>query len=259
MATTATIAAAILGAGSVRLDRYDFTTGTFSGLGDKLGADKFEITPDSDQKQKIAKTREAYGQAVATVVLPKPTKIAITISAADVSSLAAQFQGTATTTSQGAATVTNEAAVATLDKWVKLANRNLATAGFSVKNSAGDATYVLGTDYLVSYTTGEIKPLSTGDITAAEALKVAYTAVAFEETVIKGGAQAQVRVHAVFEGINLVDGQYIECEVWDATLTSGTAFDFLADDFVPAELSGYLTLPAGKDSPYEVRLRTAGA
>lgn len=250
------IAKAILGAGDIRLDVYNPDTQKWIGYGDILEADKFEITPDSEKKEKISKSRAAYGQAIAAVAIAKPTKIAITISAASQEAMAMQFQGVVIDRSQGAGAITDTVA-AKLDKWVKLSKRNVVEAAFEVKNTAGTTTYAKGTDYLVDYATGEIKPLSTGAIAADEELKVTGTALAYSETVIRGGVRAQVRVRALWVGVNQVDGQYIECEAWEAVLTSGKGFDFLASDFNGIELEGTLVVPTGKTEPYEIRFKNA--
>ena len=253
-----TIAKAILGAGSVRLDYYDPILGAWQGLGDKLESDKFEITPDSEIKEKTSKSREAYGQAIASVVIPKPTKIAITLSGLSVQALAMQFQGVRTAWTQGAALIADEAVVAKLDKWTKLSKRNFSDVGFTVKNTAGSTTYGLGTDYEVNYFTGEIKPLSTGAIAADEALKVSGSALAIAGDIIRGGVQPQVRARAIWEGVNMVDGQQIEAEAWEAVLSSSNGFDWLADDFNGIELTGTLVVPTGKTEPYVIRLKNVG-
>lgn len=251
-----TIAQAILGAGSVRLNIYNPNTQTWAGLGDPVGADKFSVTPKSETKEKTSKRRENYGQAVASVVIGQPAEIAITLSALAHEALAAQFQGTVSAWTQAAAASTEYDVVASLDKWVAIGKRNLVGAGFLVKNTAGDVTYVLGTDYEVNWWRGELKALSTGAITAAQSLKVTAAANAIEGVQIAGGTQPQVRVHAVFEGINMVDNKEIECEVWEAVLTSDKEFDFLADDFNGIELTGTCVVPAGKTEPYVVRMKS---
>ncbi|CAN5857866.1 hypothetical protein BH11PSE13_BH11PSE13_12170 [soil metagenome] len=252
-------AQAILGAGGVRLNVYDPVAQAYTGYGDILGADKFEITGDSDEKTKTSKGRYNYGQAIANVVIGKPTKIAITISAMSIAAIALQFQGIRSAWAQGAATVVDEAVVAKLDKWVKLANRNLSIAGLAVKHTTGAPTYVLHTDYEINYATGEIKALSGGAIAADQSLKVSYTAIALTGDLIKGGVRPQARMRAKFEGVNQVDSQYIECEVWEAVVKSSNGFDFLADDFNGIELTGTCVVPAGYDAPYEVRFQNAAA
>lgn len=250
----AEIAKAILGAGDVRLDIYNPDTGTWGGLGDILEADKFEITPDSELKRKSSKSRAAYGQNVASVAIAKPTKIAITLSSASVEALALQFQGVVVPENQGAGTLAADI-VTKFDKWVPLGKRNIVDTGFTVKSSDGLTTFAKGTDYIVNYATGEVKVLSTGVIAANALLKAAGTYLAYNTTTIRGGVRAQVRVRCVWEGVNQVDGQYIECEAYDATLSTGKGFDFLANDFNGIELTGELSVPTGKTEPYVVRLK----
>lgn len=258
MATIREVAKAILGAGDVRLDIYNPDTGQWGGLGDKLEADKFEITPDSELKRKSSKSRAAYGQNVASVAIAKPTKIAITLSSASHEALALQFQGVSAPESQGVGALA-DTVTAKLDKWVKLSKRNIVEAAFAVKSSDELTTHVKGTDYIVNYETGEIKALGTGSIDANDVLKVSGTVAAYNGTLIRGGVRAQVRVRAVWEGINQVDGQYIEVDAYDATLSTGNGFDFLADDFNGIELSGELSVPTGKTEPYTVRLAEPAA
>lgn len=252
------VAPAILGAGSVRFDIYNPDTRSYQGLGDKLEADKFEITGDSELKERISKSREAYGQSVASVALAKPTKLAISIASASAETLGLQFQGISTPINQGAASVTAEPLVGKLDKWVKLDNRNIATTGFVLKSGDGITTYDLGDDFIVNYATGEVKALSTGAIAADAALTVAYTSVAYEGTLIRGGVRTQVRVRAVWQGVNQVDGQYIEVDCYEAVLSSGNGFDFLASDFNTIELAGSLVVPPGKTEPYTVKFLSVG-
>ncbi|MBN9411340.1 MAG: hypothetical protein J0H69_19520 [Burkholderiales bacterium] len=249
------IAQAILGAGSVRLSIYNPDTQTWPGLGDPVGADRFSITPQSETREKTSKRKENYGQAVASVVISQPTQIAITLSALDRDALAAQFQGVLAPWTQGAVVSAEVDVTAKLDKWISVGVRNAIGAGFAVKNAAGTTTYELGTDYEVNYWSGEIKPLSTGDIEADQALKVTRAAAAIDGSQIRGGVRPQVRVHALFDGVNKVDDKEVECEVWEAVLTASNEFDFLADDFNGIELTGTLVVPAGKTEPYVVRLK----
>lgn len=250
-----TIAQAILGAGSVRLDIYNPDTQQWSGYGDAVGADKFSITPKSEKKEKTSKRRENYGQAIASVVIGQPTEVAITLSALDRDALAAQFQGTLSAWTQAAASSAVYDVTAKLDKWVSIGKRNLVEAGFLVKNTAGDTTYVLGTDYEVNWWRGEIKALASGDINADQALKITAVANAIDGTQIAGGTRPQVRMRALFEGENKVDNKEIECEVWEAVLTADNEFDFLAEEFNGIELTGTCVVPAGKSEPYVVRIK----
>lgn len=252
---TTNIAQAILGAGKVSLNIYNPVTQTWGGKGDPIGADKFSIKPAGEKKEKTSKGRYDYGQAVASVVFGKPTEISITLSALDREALAAQFQGVASTWTQAATGATEYSVTASLDKWVYVGLRNLIAAGFAVKNTAGSTTYVEGTDYEVNWWRGEIKAKSSGAITSAQALKVTAAANAIDGVKIAGGTRPQIRLGAVFEGVNQVDGKEIECEVWEAVVMADKEFDFLASDFNGIELTGTCVIPVGKTEPYVVLIK----
>lgn len=254
---TAQTAQAILGAGAVQLNMYDAVAQAYSGWGDKLGADRFEITPDSDVKEKTSKRRESYGQAIASVPLAKPTKLVVVISAADKAAMALQFQGVLTTYSQAAGTIAGEV-TAKLDKWVPLAKRQIVEDGFSLTGATAGAL-TKGTDYEIDYATGEVKFLSSGEVAQNEVVTVAGTALAVSGTRIRGGTQVQVRAQLRFVGVNLVDGSPMTCEVWEASLRSTQGFDFLADDFNGIQLEGTLVIPAGKSEPFVVDFDAAAA
>jgi len=243
-------AQAILGAGAVQLNMYNPATQAYGGWGDQLGADSFEITPDSEVKEKASKKREAYGQAIASVPLAKPTKISITISAADKEALAMQFQGTISQYSQGAGSIAGTV-VAKLDKWVPLLKRQVVESGFSLTGAAA-GLLVKDTDYLVNYATGEVKFLSSGEVAQDEVVTVVGTALAVSGTRIHGGTQVKVRAQARFVGVNLVDDGPMRVEVWEASLRSTQGFDFLADEFNGVKLEGTLVIPVGKTEPFIV-------
>ncbi|RIX79119.1 hypothetical protein [Acidovorax cavernicola] len=250
-------AQAILGAGAVQLNVYDPATQAYLGWGDELGADKFELTPDSEVKEKTSKKHLNYGQAIASVPLAKPTKIAITISAADKTAMAMQFQGVLASYSQAAGSIAGTVN-AKLDKWVALLKRNVVEAGLTFTGATA-GLLTKDTDYVVNYATGEVKFLSTGEAAANEVITVAGTANAVSGTRIRGGTQVQVRAQARFVGVNLVDSRPMRAEVWEASLRSTQGFDFLADDFNGIQLEGTCVIPAGKAEPYIVDFDDAPA
>lgn len=243
-------AQAILGAGSVQLNVWDAVAQAYSGWGDPLGADKFELTPDSDVKEKTSKRRENYGQAVASVPLAKPTKIVIVISAADKAAMAMQFQGVLTTYSQGAGSIAGTLP-AKLDKWVPLLKRQVVEEGFTLTGATAGAL-TKDVHYQIDYANGQVKILSASDVEADEVITVAGTALAVTGTRIRGGTQVQVRAQARFVGVNLVDGAPMTAEVYEASLRSTQGFDFLADDFNGIQLEGTVVVPAGKTEGFVV-------
>lgn len=244
-----------LGEGDISVDLFNTTTGAYGNAYQPFGeADKFQITTASDVTESVSKGRNKRGQIVASVAVPKPGEIEIVLKKVDVLTLKMGLAGTESALTQGSGVLTDEPITASLDKWVGVGKRNLATAGLLVENSAGSATYVPDTDYVIDYRLGKIMALSTGAITAAQALKFTANYSAVSGSVIKGGTQAQIRARILFNGRNLVDGSDAEVEVWEAVVAPTQPIDFLSDKMVDITLKGRMVTPTGKDSAFEVRL-----
>ncbi|SFF14794.1 hypothetical protein [Paracidovorax wautersii] len=250
-------ARAVLAAGLVSLNLWDTTKQAYNGFGDPLDADKFEIKPNFEEKVSESRSHLDYGQARASVVLPKPTEITIELAAATVEALAMQFQGMVAALTQGSGTFTDaNFTVTALDQWLPLGKRSISDQSFALKNGAGSTTYVLGTHYEVNWLRGEVrfKSGASGAPAKNDVLKLTATYGAVEGKKVLGGRVTQVRCQARFDGRNMVDGSPMEVDVWECALGSNNGFDFLGSDFSGITLSGKLVTPPGKTEPYEVRL-----
>jgi len=251
-----TTARAILGAGLVSLNLWNNAALAYNGFGDALDADKFEIKPNSEEKTSESRSHHDYGQARASVILPKPTEITIELSAASVEAMAMQFQGMVQTLSQSSGTQTGaELTVGQPGVWQPLGQRNISATGFAVTSSDGATTYALGTHYEVNWLRGEIRFIaSAADGPAAgDTVKVDASWGAVDGKKILGGRVPQVRCQARFEGVNMVDNAPMEVDVWEAVLATSSGFDFLGSDFAAITLTGKIVTPAGKTEGYEVR------
>lgn len=254
MATTDT-ARAYLGGGLVTLNMWNQASQAYMGFGAALDADKFEIKPNFEEKTSESKSHLDYGQARASVILPKPTELTIELAAAGKEALAMQFQGLVASLTQASGTQTPEdLAVTHVGRWLPLGKRNITDTGFTVKNAAGTTTYLLGRDFEVNWLRGEIRFLDVGTAPAlSDVVKVNYGYGAVDGSRILGGRVTQVRCQARFEGQNMVDGSPMEVDVWECVLGSNNGFDFLGSDFSGVTLSGKIVTPAGKTEGYEVR------
>jgi hypothetical protein len=252
-----TTARAILAAGLVKLNMWNTVTQAYDGFGDELDADKFEIKPNFEEKTSESRSHKDYGQARASVVLPKPTEITIELSAATVEALAMQFQGIVQklTQSSGTFAADTEFTLTAFDRWLPLGKRNISETGFELKPASGDA-YVLGTHYEVNWLRGLVRfnSQASGAPEANAALKLAGGYGAVDGKKILGGRVTQVRCQAQFDGQNMVDGSPVEADVHECVLGSNNGFDFLASDFSNITLSGKIVTPAGKTEGYEIRL-----
>jgi hypothetical protein len=246
------LARAFIGSGDVLMNPYDPVTGLQTGWVNAGSADKFGIKPNSEIKSKKSKGRYTYGQTIATVALAGEADLSITFGEVNKDNIRLAFMGRQSTLTVAAGgAVVDEALVAKLGKFVALANINL-TAAVTVKHTSGSPTYVKDVDYSVNYATGKILALEGGAITDNQSLKVSYTSNAIDGTRILGSTDAQLRAEFILDGQNQVDGKPCEVRVWEGVLTPSDEFDFLADDWGALTLTGKMTTPSGKPSPFVV-------
>ncbi len=251
-------ARAILGAGLVNLNLWNAVTQAYDGFGDTLDADKFEIKPNFEEKISESRSHLDYGQARASVILPKPTEITIELSAGDTKALAMQFQGIVEKLSQATGQTAAGGAdftVTDLGVWLSYGKRNLFGGDdLVVKNAAGTDTLVLGQHYEVNYLRGELRFLpASGGAAKGAVVKVAAKWGAVDGKKILGGRVTQVRCQARFDGKNMVNGEPVEADVHECVLGSNNGFDFLGSDFSAITLSGKIVTPKGKTEGYEIR------
>lgn len=249
-------ARAILAGGLVSLNLWNTDTQRYNGFGEPLDADKFEIKPNFEEKTSESRSHKDYGQARASVVLPKPTEITIELSAATVEALAMQFQGLVQDLTQASGAFAGvDFPVEALDQWLPLGRRSIGE-NIEFTNAAGTTTYDLGKHYEVNFLRGLVRFLSSanGGPAAADVLKLSGSYGAVDGKKVLGGRVTQVRCQARLDGQNMVDGSPIEVDVHECVLGANNGFDFLGSDFSAITLTGKIVTPAGKTEGYEVRL-----
>ncbi len=238
--------AGFLGKGSLFLDRD--ITGSFLDAGNAI---KFEINETAaDEKERISRGLTTYGQALDSVVVPKPATISIEIDEMEASNLAIALRGLITQASVTAGTATGEAIAAALDKFVPLINGIVSSV--VVTDTGATNTYVEGTDYVINARLGWIEALSTGAITDGESLLVDYSYGVRTFSKITGSQEAYIKASLVLDGENQVNGKNCKVTVYEARLRPQGAVDFLANDYVKLTLGGLLITPTGKAEPYTV-------
>lgn len=244
-----TTARAILAGGLVSFSIWETLTQKFYGFKAPVDADKFEIKPDFEEKVSESRSHLDYGQARATVILPKPTEVTVELSASSVEALAMQFQGLVQELTQSSGTQT--ATTLTVDElgvWLPVGHRNLSDVGFVVTDDTATTTYVPGTHYKVNWLRGEIMFFAVAGAPAkSDSLKVTASWAAVDGKKILGGRVSQVRCNMRFDGQNMVNGEVLEVDVNDVALGSNNGFDFLGSDFSSITLSGKIA------GGYEIR------
>lgn len=243
-----------LGAGDLYID--SIVGGVHQGFEGPFEATKFEIKPNSELKEMTSRGRYTYGQVIESVALAKPADFTVDLAEVNTRSLVIALAGTVGSFTQTSGTLTAEAVVFKLDEWIRLTKIEL-TGVVTVTDTAATTTFVEGDDYIINRPLGWIKALSSGAIAADEAGKVsgAYSAVA--STRILGATEPQVRAAFMLDGVNFADGAPCTVTVHEGIVSSGTAFDFLADNFASISLPGRMKTPVGFTEPFTVDMRAA--
>lgn len=227
------------------------TNGVYAPLVD-LAAGELSTKFNSKTVRVIGKGRNNYGQSIASTVITEPAELTVSFGRVSPKALAMGLQGTVTAYTQASGTATDEVVAANKGGYVDLAFRNVAAAGFALKNSAGSTTYVKDTDYTVDYVTGQLFILETSAITDAQSLKVSYTYNAVTADKVNAGASSMIRGKLFLKGQNVFDDSQAEITVWDAVLTSESSVDWLSDKPIEIKLKGDMVIPAGRTSAFEL-------
>ena len=233
---------------------FEKTPGVF-GPAQLIRTDLLSVTTPSTKKTKKSKNRSDYGQAFASYQLPDPTEFAITLNEIGRDLLAVQLSGEVEALTVAGGAFADLPVVAALDGWVDIGRKNIAVAGFSVKNTAGTTTYAKDVDYEINYRLGKLKAIAGGAIAEALALKVSGTASATTGTRINGARKHQHVLKIEGDLLNLLSGKDSEFLAQRAVVTSDQAFDFLQSDIAELKLKGTLEVPSVGVPPFVVEER----
>lgn len=214
---------------------------------------KLGIQPASEIKEQKSKKRDSYGQVLETVALQDTAQLSAILETVNRNGLRYAFMGEDAAYSQASGTVTNEATIAKLDGWVKLAGEEISS--LVLTNVGATVTYVLGTDYDVNNRLGMYKAKTGGAITADQPLLADYSRAAFTGAAIRGNVKPQIRARLLLDGKNLVDDSIGILDIWEVVLSTSSEFDWFSDDWNTVELQGRLKTPAGKTEPFVYRAR----
>lgn len=242
-----------LGAGDLYIARYNPVSAGFDPYMGPYEATQFEIKPNVELREMSSRGRSTYGQVIESVPLPQPADFTVAMPEVNRESLAIALLGTTSAINQGSGNVTDEAIVAKKGAWVPLSKSNIATAGFTVENTAGTTTYVLGTDYEVNYRLGWIRIIGS-TITDGASLNVSFTYNAVTGSKISGATNSQIRAKFLLDGVNFADNLPVIVEVHEGIIAADAAFDFLSDNFASVSLPGRMKTPVGMSEPFTVKL-----
>lgn len=240
--------AGLLLAGDVYIDRYS-DGGALTGFRDPVNVTKFEVThPDPEKKDRISRMKSTLGQALDSVLLPQPTEFSIVIDDQPADILAMALLATESTIAVTGASVTDEAKTLILNKWVKLAQRNINASGFNVSTAAAPATpLVENTDYKVLREEGLIMALNSG---TAVACLIDYTYGSLSGNKLSAGARTVINCKLLLHGVNKVNNRICRLEVDKSTLSPSSPIDWLSGEYISTELKGTMVVVSPETSPY---------
>lgn len=239
-------------AGDVLLDRK--INGQYTGFFGPLNSPETTLTANDggETLERKSNRRDTFGQNLDAVVFPGDTLISISVDDADPEVLELFFLGDLSDVSIEAGSVAEGSpidVVAHKGKWSRLDHRKVSTV--VVKNAAGDATYVLDTDYVLDTTAGLLKILPGSAIVDGVTLKVSYAYAAQNGKKIVGATSTEVRCRVLIDGKNLTNQKEIEFFAHEAVLTpSGETRLVGGREYWQGTLSGKLITPDGEDGPY---------
>lgn len=185
-----------------------------------------------EQETKTQPNFRGGGGNAAEITRVKAVKLSFTMNDFSNANMALALHGLVEVVAAGE--VTDEPLVAVLDGLARTAFMIDTTVAPVVKNEAGDVTYVKDTDYVVS--AGGIRALSSGDITAGQALKVSYTKKA--GNVLQALTESGTTVPVTIDGVNDATGKpwVLDFYKWSPSPTAG--MDLIGDDFGSFDIEG---------------------
>lgn len=192
---------------------------------------KLELSVDEEKKELPDYTTPGGGldNSVSRI---KAVKGSMTLHHLTPANLALVLRGASAAVAAGA--VVDEAITARLGALVPFAYQPDPAIAPVVTNSAGTTTYVLNTDYTVE--PGGIIPLSTGAITAGQALLVDYTKLAGD--VVQALTSAGLEYQMFFDGLNeAASGKPVTARLHRVKFSPTSGLGLLGDDFAGLELT----------------------
>ena len=215
--------------------------GSFAGFLDIKNAIKLAINPgEGEEKQRISKKLADYGQVLDSVVIPGIPNVSVDFDEGDAETIGMALLGTLSTINLSSQTRTGvEYEVAALDVWLELGDRFINPTGFGLAiPGTPDTPLVLGTDFVVDYTMGLVKFLSSGVVEAEDTIEKTYTTRAITGKRISGSKKNQLKTRLLMNGKNLANGKPVVVDLPVCTLRPAGEFDPLTGEFAVTSLTG---------------------
>lgn len=251
------------GTGVVKVRRKDLDGGASAETGYiTLGnATEFSIQPSMTTDKRLA----AYSSSMRGQTLDTDTKIESTIVRLVCDTIGKQNLGIALAGTPADMTQTEALAQTktftsntTLDRFLDIGTLAVPIKDITVTSVVvGSDTMVENEDYVVHGKSGQILFTSTGDIESGDTVVVTYSRHAITTGTgysIDGSTLSNIKLEIVFEGEDLISGEYLTAVVYEMAVSPQEAVQFISPDtFQNMTLQGEAITPAGYSTPYVIR------
>lgn len=203
--------------------------------------------------ERTSRMIETLGQNLDTVNIPGSPMLGISVDDVDADTIGMQFRAQVVDLSLPSITAAASTLTVAPGIWFPLVPLGYTPTAVAIKNTAGDTTYALGTDYKIDADSGMIFIIASADggtIPAGD-IGVTLSAIAVTGRRVNAASKSQLRISVRGRMKNLATGKYLSVFVPDATVSPGEAVDFLSGAWVVNKMSGPIrTLPG--QAPYTV-------
>ena len=131
---------------------------------------------------------------------------------------------------------TDKAAIAKVDRWVKLAHRKLNSGTVVITNAAGTVTYTEVTDYTLDLVRGRFYTVSTGGISNNENVLVDYKHSDASYPIVNSATNVVSEGLLRFVGNNDYGSSY-EVELWKVKLSVNGEIPLITEDWSQIEFT----------------------
>jgi hypothetical protein len=164
-----------LGSGDLYINRI--VGGVKQGQEGPFECEQFEIKANSELRERVSKSRNGYGQVVASAAIPQPFDLSVTLGEADANGLSIALLGTVSTTTQTSGTLTAVSVTALKNKWVALTKARLTGTATVTGDTAAFTAAIATTTLTVSAVASG--SLYVGQVIAGVGVTVGTTITAF--------------------------------------------------------------------------------
>jgi|GEM_PF-5176184 len=204
---------------------------------------------DNNEKTRVSKQIESFGQALDTVYTPGASVLTIGVDEHDADIAGMSFRGEVTQITRAAQTaVKATVAFAAAGTWFPISEGayNLTDVAVKALDDEGEegAGLVLDKDYKLDAEGGMIMKVVGG--AAGDSVEVTFSAPAQTGVRVTPGTKPTLRARIYGKMKNLATGKFIYVNIPEAALYPSSEVDFLADSFAVATFGGPIKSVDGK-------------